>query len=145
MKLVSCMAVTFFAAALCVASAAMADDDDYPSWRPNSTSAESITGPIIMQPNRMHAGNADILLRLDDTVATFKPGQDSIPARVYAVTSAANPALLNGNKLCGDTPPKWIVVVPQPPAGLEIDAFSGADKPASATSPGLCGTFSYIR
>jgi hypothetical protein len=140
-----CIAIAAFAAVLAIANAAVADDDDYPSWRPNSTTATSITGPIIVLPTRLHAGNADFGLRLDSTVAAFKPGQGSIPAHIYAVTSATNPTLLNGNKLCGETPPTWIVVVPQPPVGLEIDAFTGADKPASPASPGLCKTFSYIR
>lgn len=145
MKTMSCMAVAAFAATLCLAGAALADDDDYPSWRPNSPEATTVTGPVIVQPTRLHAGNTDFPLRLDGTVADFKPGQGSIPARVYAVTSTANPALLNGNKLCGDAPPTWIVVVPQPPMGLEIDAFTGADKPASATSPGLCKAYTYTR
>jgi hypothetical protein len=130
---------------LCLVNAAFADDDDYPSWRPNNSSATDITGPIIVQPNRFHAGNADFPVRLDSTVAAFKSGQGSIPAHIYEVTSAANPTLLNGKKLCGDTPPTWIVVVPQPPMGLELDAFTGAEKPASAASPGLCNTFAYIR
>lgn len=139
------MAIAAFSAALCLANAALADDDDYPSWRPSNTAATSITGPIILLPARLHAGNANFALRLDSSVPAFKPGQGSIPARIYAVTSTTNPALLNGNKLCGDTPPTWIVVVPQPPLGLEIDAFSSVDKPASPASPGLCNTFSYIR
>ena len=145
MKPMSCMAVAAFAAALSIANATLADDDDYPSWRPNSTTASSITGPIIVQPTRLHAVNADFRLRLDSSVADFRSGQGSIPARIYAVTSTTNPPLLNGNKLCGDTPPTWIVVVPQPPMGLEIDAFTGADKPATPASPGLCKTFSYTR
>jgi hypothetical protein len=145
MKPMPCMAVAAFAAVLCLAGAALADDDDYPSWRPSSTTATSITGPIIVQPTRLHAVNTDFPLRLDSSVAEFRAGQGSIPARIYAVTSTTNPTLLNGNKLCGDTPPTWIVVVPQPPMGLEIDAFTGADKPATPASPGLCKTFSYIR
>lgn len=145
MKPTSRIAIVTFAAALCVTNAALADDDDYPSWRPNSTTATTITGPVIVQPTRLHAGNADFPLHLDSSVADFKPGQGSIPARIYAVTSTTNPTLLNGNKLCGDAAPTWIVVVPQPPMGLEIDAFTGADKPANATSPGLCKTYSYVR
>jgi hypothetical protein len=145
MKRMSRMAIAAFPAALCLASAALADDDDYPSWRPNSTTAASITGPIIVQPSRLHAVNVDFHLHLDSSVAAFKPGQGPIPARIYAVTSTTNPALLNGNKLCGDTPPTWIVVVPQPPMGLEIDAFNSVDEPASPASPGLCNTFSYTR
>ncbi len=145
MRPTSCMAIAAFAAALCLVNAALADDDDYPSWRPNSTTATTITGPVIVMPGRLHAVNTDFPLRMDSEVAEFKPGQGSIPARIYAVTSATNPPLLNGNKLCGDTPPTWIVVVPQPPTGLEIDAFTGTDKPASAASPGLCKTFTYMR
>ncbi len=145
MRPMSCMAMAAFAAALGLANAALADDDDYPSWRPNSTSATSITGPIIVLPTRLHAANADFPLRMDSSVAEFRPGQGSIPARIYAVTSTANPTLLNVGKLCGDAPPTWIVVVPQPPLGLEIDAFTGVDKPASPASPGLCKTFTYIR
>ena len=139
------MAITALAAAFCFVNAALADDDDYPSWRPNNKAATSITGPIILLPGRLHAGKANFALRLDSSVAAFKSGQGSIPARIYAVTGTANPPLLDGNKLCGDTPPTWIVVVPQPPLGLEIDAFSSVDKPASPASPGLCNTFSYIR
>ncbi|HEX4157453.1 MAG TPA: hypothetical protein VHY79_03190 [Rhizomicrobium sp.] len=138
-------AIAAFVTAFCLANAALADDDDYPSWRPSNTTATSITGPVIVQPTRLHAGNTDFSLRLDSSVAAFKPGQGSIPARIYAVTSTTNPALLNGNKLCGDAPPRWIVVVPQPPMGLEVDAFNSVDKPASPASPGLCNTFSYTR
>ena len=138
-------AVAAAAVAFCITSAVMADDDDYPSWRPNGPEATSVTGPIILLPGRLHAGNANFSLRLDSSVADFKPGQNSIPARIYAVTSTDNPALLNGNKLCGESPPTWIVVVPQPPMGLEVDAFTGTDKPSSPSSPGLCKTFSYTR
>lgn len=145
MKATSCMAAAAFAAAFFAANVTLADDDDYPSWRPNSTTASSITGPIIVLPTRLHAGDANFPLRLDSSVADFKSGQNSIPARIYSVTSTDNPTLLNGNKLCGDTPPTWIVVVPQPPTGLEVDAFTGADKPTSPSSPGLCKTFAYMR
>jgi hypothetical protein len=131
--------------ALCLATAVLADDDDYPSWRPTNTAAVSITGPIILLPNRLHAGEVDFPLRLDGMVAKFKADQGPIPARVYAVTRPVNPRLLNGARLCGDTPATWIVVVPVPPDGLEIDAFTATDKPAGQDSPGLCGTFSYNR
>jgi hypothetical protein len=137
-------AVAAFAIAFSISTAALADDDDYPSWRPNSPEATSTTGPVILLPNRLHAGNANIPLKLDSSVPDFKPGQKSIPARIYAVMDKSNPVLLNGNKLC-DAPPTWIVVVPQPPLGLEIDAFSSAEKPATAASPGLCKTFAYTR
>src|SRR4029077_20648577 len=100
-----------------------------PNWRPNNAAAISITGPIMVERKELHAGRAVLPLRLDSAVAEFKPGQGSFPARIYAVTRMADPALLNGKTLCGDTPPTWIVVVPQPPAGLELDAFTGVERP----------------
>ncbi|HEY3638556.1 MAG TPA: hypothetical protein VGK90_10430 [Rhizomicrobium sp.] len=145
MKSLSCLAAAAISVVLCYSIPVLADDDDYPSWQPNSPAATSITGPIIVLPNRLHAGNTNFPMKLDSSVTAFKPGQSSFPARIYAVTSTDNPTLLNGNKLCGDTPPKWIVVVPQPPLGLEIDAFTSEEKPASADSPGLCKALSYTR
>jgi hypothetical protein len=133
------------AVALCLANAAFADDDDHPSWRPNNAAAISITGPIIVERKRLHAGNTDLPLRLDSSAAAFKPGQDSFPAHIYKVTRMADPTLLDGKTLCGDVPPTWIVVVPQPPLGLELDAFTGAERPTSTASPGLCNTFTYVR
>jgi hypothetical protein len=84
-------------------------------------------------------------LRLDSSAAAFKPGQDKFPAHIFAVTRMSNPLLLNGQTLCGDQPPTWIVVVPQPPLGLELDVFTGVERPTSPASPGLCNTFAYVR
>ena len=142
MRSMSCVATVV---ALCLANAAHADDDDRASWRPNNAAAISITGPILVERKKLHAGNTVLPLRPDSLVAAFKPGQGSFPARIYAVTRMANPTLLNGKTLCGDMPPTWIVVVPQPPASLELDAFTGVEKPTSTASPGLCNTFAYIR
>jgi hypothetical protein len=133
------------AASLCFASAVLADDDDYPSWRPISTNAVSITGPIVLQPSKLHVTGGDFPLTLAGMAASFKPDQGPIPARIYAVSKPVNPPLLNGNKLCGADPATWIVAVPVPPDGLEIDVFTSAEKPTSVKSPGQCGTFSYKR
>jgi hypothetical protein len=146
MESISRVAIAAAAAALCVVGAALADDDDYPSWRPNNTTASSVTGPIILLPNRLHAADADFPLHLDSRVDGFKPGQAAIPASVYAVTARVDSTLLNGNKLCSTgLPPVWIVVVPMPPDGVEVEAFNSIGKPANASSPGLCGTYAYIR
>ncbi|HEY1710181.1 MAG TPA: hypothetical protein VGG10_18065 [Rhizomicrobium sp.] len=146
MKPSSRVVATAAAATLCLVGIALADDDDYPSWRPNNTPANSVTGPIILLPNRMHAADADFPLHLNSQLPDFKPGQGSMPASVYAVTARVDSTLLNGQKLCSTgLPPVWIVVVPVPPDGLEVDAFNSIDKPVNASSPGLCGTFSYIR
>ena len=134
------IAFTFGFAAL-----ALADDDDYPVWKPSSDTAVSVTGPVILLPDRLKAGQVDLPWQPEGVVAQFKPDQGPIPARIFELAQATKPELLNGNKLCGEKAVNWIVMVPAPPDGLEIDAYSAADKPTSISSPGLCGTFSYKR
>jgi len=133
------------AIALTVSHAAFADNDDRAAWRPNNAAAVSITGPVIVERKSLEVGKARFSMRLDSSVAAFKSGQDRFPAHIYAVTRMSNPTLLNGQTLCGDMPPTWIVAVPQPPLGLELDVFTGVEKPTSPTSPGHCNTLSYVR
>jgi hypothetical protein len=129
----------------CLAGSAIADDDDYPSWQPANDPAITTTGPIVMLPDRLHAGQADFPWQEAGVIAQFKPDQGPIPARVFAVDAPDNPVLLNGKTLCGEKSVTWIVMVPEPPGGLEIDAYSVTDKPTSISSPGLCGAFAYRR
>jgi len=141
--------ISFVAAAIALtlanSHAALADNDDRAAWRAQNAAAISITGPVIVERKSLEVGKARVSLRLDSSVAAFKPGQDKFPAHIYAVTRMSNPLLLNGQTLCGDQPPTWIVVVPQPPLGLELDVFTGAERPASTSSPGLCNTLTYVR
>jgi hypothetical protein len=133
------------AALFAFAGVAVADDDDYPVWKPSSDAAVSVTGPIMLLPDRLKAGQANFPWRPAGPLAQFRPDQGAVPARLFEVADGTNPELLNGKKLCGDKAVGWIVMVPAPPNGLEIDAFDSPDKPASIGSPGLCGTFSYKR
>jgi len=127
-----------------VAGAVRADDDDYPTWRPASDMAVTATGPVILFPDRFNAGAANFPWQEDGVVQQFKPDQGPIPARIYKLTQPANPDLLNGHKLCEGKTVDWIVMVPAPPAGLEIDVYAGA-KPSGIGSPGLCATYLYKR
>jgi hypothetical protein len=131
--------------ALSLSHVAFADNDDRAAWRPDNAAAISVTGPIIVEQKSLEVGKARLSLRLDSSVAAFKPGQDKFPAHIYAVTRMSNPTLLNGQTLCGDTPPTWIVVVPQPPLGLELEVFTGLEKPTGPASSGLCNTLTYVR
>lgn len=139
----------FLAAAIALAfansRAAFADNDDRAAWRAENAAAISLTGPIIVERKSLEVGKARVSLRLDSAVAAFKPGQDKFPAHIYAVTRMSNPTLLNGQTLCGSMPPTWIVVVPQPPLRLELDVFTGVEKPTSTASAGLCNTLTYTR
>jgi hypothetical protein len=128
-----------------LASPLIADDDDYPTWQPANAAATATTGPIVMFPDRFNAGQANYPWQEAGVVAQFKPDQGPIPARVFAVGQPDNPVLINGKTMCGEKPVTWIVMVPQPPSGLEIDAYVAVDRPSSITSPGLCATFLYKR
>lgn len=131
--------------ALTFSCTAFADDDDHAAWRPNNAAAVSITGPILVERKSLEAGKTKMSLRFDSAATAFKSGQDKYPAHIYAVTRMSNPLFLNGQTLCGDMPPTWIVAIPQPPLGLELDVFTGVEKPASPASPGLCNTLTYVR
>ena len=131
--------------ALMLSHTAFADDDDHAAWRPNNAAAISITGPILVERKSLEAGKTKMSLRFDSAAAAFKSGQDKYPAHIYAVTRMSNPLFLNGQTLCGDMPPTWIVAIPQPPLGLELDVFTGVEKPTSPASPGLCNTLTYVR
>jgi len=137
--------ITVLTATFGLATATLADDDDYPVWKPSSDTAISVTGPIIMLPDHLKAGQVSFPWQPDGVVAQFKPDQGPIPARIFQISETTNPELLNGNKLCGEKAVNWIVMVPAPPNGLEIDAYSAPDRPSSISSPGLCGTFFYKR
>ncbi len=144
MKLLFCLPVVI-AIAFFFCHSALADDDDRAPWRPDNAAATTITGPIVVGRRSLHAGSAELSLRFNASIAVFKNGQNRFPAHIYAVTGMSNPSLLNGQTLCGDMPPTWIVLVPQPPLGLELDAYTSVEKPTSAASPGLCNTFTYVR
>jgi len=141
----SLIPLTIITIACGFAAPSLADDDDYPVWKPSSDTAVSVTGPIILLPDRLKAGQANFPWRPAGALAQFKPDQASIPTRVFEVADGTNPELLDGKRLCGDKAVGWIVMVPAPPDGLEIDAYSSVDKPSSISSPGLCGTFTYKR
>jgi hypothetical protein len=140
-----------FAAALVAlgcAQAAMADgapDAAMVAWSPMSTTSVSITGPITLSPTSLTAYGATFPLRLTARVAAFHADDGARPARVFAVTRPANPPLLNGNHLCGDTPATWLVAVDRAPGQLELIAATGSAPPEREESANVCGIFHYDR
>jgi hypothetical protein len=132
-------------AALALATAAHAADQAYQSWRPTSTNSVSITGPITITPTSLTVTGAQFPLRLVDMVAKFGPDQGATRARVYEVTKAMTPKLINGNALCGELAPKWVVATPVADGGLEVDVYTTEARPTRQDAPGSCGTFYYKR
>ncbi len=130
--------------ALGCAHAAMADGVAV-AWSPSSTTSVSITGPITLSATSLTAYGATFPLRLTASVKAFHSDDGARPARIYAVTQSTNPPLLNGNRLCGDTPATWIVAVDRAPGQLELIAATGAAPPKREESPNVCGIFYYDR
>jgi hypothetical protein len=115
------------------------------AWRPTSTTAVSITGPVTLWSDRLSAAGASFKLRQVAQPASFRTDQGDRPARVFAVIKPRNPKLLNGNTLCGPKAATWIVAQPIALDALVIAVFTGPDRPTGQDSPGLCGTFFYNR
>ncbi len=70
---------TILAMTISFAGRAAADDDDYPTWLPSSEAAVSVTGPVILFPDRFNAGQANFPWKEDSVVAQFKPDQGPDP------------------------------------------------------------------
>jgi len=104
----SLIPLTIITIACGFAAPSLADDDDYPVWKPSSDTAVSVTGPIILLPDRLKAGQANFPWRPAGALAQFKPDQASIPTRVFEVADGTNPELLDGKRLCGDKAVGWI-------------------------------------
>jgi hypothetical protein len=133
-------------AALCCAYAAAAQVASAPdAWSPSSTSSVSFTGPITLSPTGLTAQGVAFPLRLNARVAAFHSDDGPRPARIFAVTRPTNPPLLNGNRLCGAGPAKWLVAVDRAPGQLELIAAIGPAPPRREESPGVCGIFYYDR
>jgi hypothetical protein len=113
------------------------------AWSPMSTTSVSITGPITLSSTGLTAQGATFPLRLTARVGAFHSDDGARPARIFAVTAPTNPPLLNGNRLCGDTPATWLVAVDRAPGQLELIAATGSSPPKREESPSVCGIFDY--
>ena len=133
--------------ALCCAQATQSAPAAEPAvrWSPSSTTAVSITGPITLAPTSLTAYGATFPLRLAARVAAFRSDDGPRPAQIFAVTRPTNPALLNGNRLCGPDPATWLVAVARAPDQLELIAATGSAPPKREESPDVCGIFYYDR
>ncbi len=109
-------------------------------WPAASTTAYAITGDIRVSANSItFANGARIHIR---------PVSRDKPQVFTLVPRSANPTLLNGNKLCGDTPPTFIVLA-RDGNELYMKVFDGPDVPPGRADPfpesGTCATYNFER
>ena len=135
---------TLLALLLALPTAAYAAPGDE-HWVATSTTAMGITGDIVLSPSSLAmARGVTLPLRVAADVPAFQTGVGAKAARILAVTRPANPAVLNGNRLC-DAPVTWVVVWRMPRAGLGLAMFSGDRQPSGEQAGGLCGDYFYER
>lgn len=113
------------------------------TWEAVSTTAMSITGDITVEEEKITFDNGESL--------GLRPVGDDEPG-VFVVTPEANPTLLNGNKLCGNEPPTFLVFGRPKAEGsdetLYLKVFDTNDVPEASDEmdqPGICASYTYMR
>jgi hypothetical protein len=110
-----------------------------------SNTAISITGDIDFVPGTITFGNGAkihlVEMKMGQT-GNWNAGGDALPGDIYKVDPAANPKLLNGNRLCG-SPVSYAVVYFLSPSDLHLNLYTGGAVPSGADSDQLCATYSY--
>ena len=117
-------------------------------WLAYSNTATSITGDIILAPTRLLAAGAEFPLSFVKDVNDFAGIKGKVPARVFEVTQAIDPKLLNGNSLGGgaENPTRWIVLWKFDEGdSLAMETFEGEGLPRSINDPGHSGSYYYTR
>ncbi len=113
----SAVLVGLLAVLLC---ASRADARSY-KWAAASTTAYAITGDIRV--------SADSITFANGKRIRIRPVSADKPQVFTLVPRSANPTLLNGNKLCGDTPPTFVALV-RDGNELYMKVFDGPEVPA---------------
>ncbi|HLP65903.1 MAG TPA: hypothetical protein VK181_00135, partial [Rhizobium sp.] len=91
-------------AALCLAASPTLADD----FAALSTTASSITGDINFDDDEIVFENGEKLVFEDLIADHFTVDGKEVPASVYSVRGSENPELLNGNRLCGESPITYV-------------------------------------
>lgn len=110
-------------------------------WEAFSTTAQSITGDIIVTPRSITMGSGSVL--------QIEPVQGDVP-NLYSFTGAEQLRLIRENTLCGpDTTSGYLVLVSPGDNMLEIDVFDGDPPPGSVdnmqSAPNFCASYIYDR
>jgi hypothetical protein len=105
----------------------------------------SITGDIDFVPGTITFQNGTKIHLVEVTMGqdgNWQLGAAPLPGDIFKVDPAADPKLLNGNRLCG-TPVTYAVMYFLSPSDLNLNLYTGATVPSGADSDQLCATYSY--
>ena len=126
------------------------------TFQPLSNTAESVTGPLILEGKRdgritatFDAAKVDLVSAGIVTTRWNDTDERPVEGELFALSPDPG-ALRNGNTLCGaDIPATHVVLFVDNPQdissrALVMDVFSGKDAPRDLSSEGLCGIYRYI-
>lgn len=129
------------------------------SWRPLSTTARAITGPIVLGDEKLVINFvrfpvAEIrALTKAEMLAMFPPdsteGEKPLAGHLYRLSIPMDQRFLHKNTMCAGDETQWMLSAVQGKT-MQLAFFSGATMPvltaeAVATTTTLCGTFTYMR
>jgi hypothetical protein len=132
------------------------------SWRPASKTAQSITGDITFNGDRMTINFFSLTvaeirpLKPAEISAAFDTADASTDAagsgHLYRLSIPGDRRFLHKNTLCGSDETQWMATYASGKSAkqLQIAFFSNAAPPvftleALRDSPNLCGTYTYVR
>jgi len=147
---------TFFALTLTLSLPLLAQERG--SWRPASKTAQSITGDVTFNGDRMTINFFSLTvaeirpLKPAEIAAAFSDASPDAPAgngHLYRLSIPADKRFLHKNTLCGSDETQWMATWVWGKQ-LQIAFFSNAAPPVFTVealngSPNLCGTFAYVR
>lgn len=128
-------ALTYAAVLMLAGSPALADD-----YVALSTTASSITGDISFDDFEMVFENG-AKIEFEDLIADhFTVDGKDVPASVYSVKAPGNPELMNGNRLCGESPVTYLASWLDDDVTM-VAVFETPDAPTSNDS--MCALYTY--
>lgn len=93
------------------------------TWIPTSRNAQAVTGKVTLAPGQMTFQNGKTLALSRGGQMLFRgeKKKKKVMADLYRVTPPDDPALENGNKLCGGKPAAYLIVWQSEKVGKEVD------------------------
>ena len=142
------------AALLCTLTLAAQENGN---WRAASKTARSITGDLILSPERISIDFTNFpiaqirSIKPEEAAAAFSDGTPSPNGKgsLYRLSIPGNKKFLGKNTLCAAEDTQWMVTYVSGKT-LQLAFYSGDTMPvltpeAAATATNLCGTYTYTR
>ena len=124
------------------------DKDILGKFEPLSRTSMAITGPIKITPKSITFNGKTVKTSLQGKYWRVW-GEETQKRSANVYTLERDPgSLRQGNTLCGSNQASYAVVWPSFSetigGSLHMAIYSSTESPQDSSSPGLCGTFSYV-